>query len=261
MGRSLESKQVVKKNLDDYNLRSISTPEIFFALDRAQQQLATNYDLIRKVFSLNTIDGIGDYDVVVTDDVNVDGGDFVTGTLYQIISVGTTDFTAIGAASNNVGIVFTATGAGSGTGVAQAAFRHVRKITSWQVPFTWVGLIWKTDQQWDELLEEQPSVSIPQYIRFRNNVLSFHGAPTIDDETVILTTFLHTPILKLSGTVEPVTPSIFDNAMEHYAIHFLLPNVHPQKEFHYQKFEALADRSFGKFHSTVSKPIVPKADW
>lgn len=45
-------------------------------------------------------------------------GDFVTGTAYKILFVGTTDFTAIGASSNNVGVEFTATGQGSGTGTA-----------------------------------------------------------------------------------------------------------------------------------------------
>jgi len=42
----------------------------------------------------------------------------VAGTVYQIITVGTTDFTLYGAASNAVGTIFTATGAGLGTGVA-----------------------------------------------------------------------------------------------------------------------------------------------
>ena len=45
-------------------------------------------------------------------------GSFVTGQTYAITLVGTTDFTAIGASSNTVGIVFKATGAGSGTGAA-----------------------------------------------------------------------------------------------------------------------------------------------
>lgn len=45
-------------------------------------------------------------------------GSFVTGTQYTITTVGTTDFTLIGAASNALGVVFTATGAGSGTGKA-----------------------------------------------------------------------------------------------------------------------------------------------
>jgi hypothetical protein len=45
-------------------------------------------------------------------------GAFVAGTDYKIVSVGTTDFTLIGAAANVVGTVFTATGVGAGTGTA-----------------------------------------------------------------------------------------------------------------------------------------------
>ncbi|CAB4242172.1 hypothetical protein UFOVP83_12 [uncultured Caudovirales phage] len=43
---------------------------------------------------------------------------FAIGQDYTILSHGTTDFMAIGAANNNVGTAFTATGAGSGNGVA-----------------------------------------------------------------------------------------------------------------------------------------------
>lgn len=45
-------------------------------------------------------------------------GSFITGTKYRILFVGDTDFTAIGAAANEVGVEFTATGAGTGTGTA-----------------------------------------------------------------------------------------------------------------------------------------------
>ena len=44
--------------------------------------------------------------------------DLVEGSTYQIVTVGTTDFTAIGAASNTVGTAFVCTGAGTGTGTA-----------------------------------------------------------------------------------------------------------------------------------------------
>lgn len=50
--------------------------------------------------------------------VNVSAGSFVSGTLYTIKTVGSTDFTLIGAPSNTVGVTFTATGAGAGSGVA-----------------------------------------------------------------------------------------------------------------------------------------------
>ncbi len=49
-------------------------------------------------------------------------GAFVNGTAYVIVSIGTTDFTLIGAASNTIGMVFTATGAGAGTGTAASTF-------------------------------------------------------------------------------------------------------------------------------------------
>jgi len=50
-------------------------------------------------------------------------GSFVIGTEYIIITVGDTDFTAVGAGSTAVGVQFTATGAGTGTGVAEYSSR------------------------------------------------------------------------------------------------------------------------------------------
>jgi len=52
--------------------------------------------------------------------VQVNAGSFVVGKQYVISSAGTTNFTAIGAANNNVGTYFVATGVGSGTGTAWA---------------------------------------------------------------------------------------------------------------------------------------------
>ena len=52
---------------------------------------------------------------------SVDAGSFVIGSKYKIESVGVTDFTLVGAANNNVGTEFTATGSGTGTGTALAA--------------------------------------------------------------------------------------------------------------------------------------------
>ena len=49
----------------------------------------------------------------------VTAGGFIVGDTYLITSVGTTDFTAIGASANQTGVYFTATGVGSGTGTAQ----------------------------------------------------------------------------------------------------------------------------------------------
>jgi len=52
----------------------------------------------------------------------VSAGSFTIGKVYTITFVGTTDFTLIGASANTVGTTFTATGAGSGTGIARTPY-------------------------------------------------------------------------------------------------------------------------------------------
>jgi hypothetical protein len=54
----------------------------------------------------------------IVDGEEVSAGSFVAGLHYVISTVGTTDFTAIGASANTVGVEFHATGVGSGTGKA-----------------------------------------------------------------------------------------------------------------------------------------------
>lgn len=50
--------------------------------------------------------------------INLNAGYFTIGETYVITEIGNTDFTLIGAVENSVGIVFVATGVGSGTGTA-----------------------------------------------------------------------------------------------------------------------------------------------
>jgi len=49
---------------------------------------------------------------------SVSGGSFVIGKRYRISALGNTSFTAIGASANTVGVIFQATGVGSGSGTA-----------------------------------------------------------------------------------------------------------------------------------------------
>jgi hypothetical protein len=67
----------------------------------------------------------------------VTAGSFVPGATYTILSLGTTNFIAIGASSNTVGVEFIATGAGSGTGtaVAQVTIEFARYNT-FQIPYS-----------------------------------------------------------------------------------------------------------------------------
>src|ERR1035437_1690272 len=64
-------------------------------------------------------------------------GSFVTGTIYKITSVGTTDFTLVGASDNIVGLSFSATGPGSGTGTTTTAASGVAGTCgtlTWNIP-------------------------------------------------------------------------------------------------------------------------------
>jgi hypothetical protein len=64
----------------------------------------------------------GTYKYLVSGEDTVTAGSFTPGFSYQILSLGNTDFTAIGAGVNpQVGQVFTATNVGSGTGTASDA--------------------------------------------------------------------------------------------------------------------------------------------
>ena len=65
------------------------------------------------------VSSVNDYNSEVFP-TQVDAGSLSAGTLYTIYSTGTTDWSAVGAASNMTGVTFTATGAGSGTGTAVA---------------------------------------------------------------------------------------------------------------------------------------------
>ena len=61
---------------------------------------------------------VNQFKLVTVEGSGTAAGAFITGEIYKITSVGTTDFTAVGATSNTVGVYFVATGAGSGSGSA-----------------------------------------------------------------------------------------------------------------------------------------------
>lgn len=65
-------------------------------------------------------EGFSVNDPIIFTDFVFEAGSFVIGQTYTIVSVGTTDFTLVGATSNLVGTVFVATGVGTGTGAASS---------------------------------------------------------------------------------------------------------------------------------------------
>ena len=63
--------------------------------------------------------------------ITVVAGNFESGTSYTITYVGTTNFVAIGASSNTVGVTFTASGIGSGTGTATTSSSYTVNSTTY----------------------------------------------------------------------------------------------------------------------------------
>ena len=89
----------------------------------AQRSLSTQALAWPQRYALNpdapAVTGISDIAQLYFDDgLPLTAGSFVVGTSYTIVSVGTTDFTLIGATASTVGLQFTATGVGTGTGTA-----------------------------------------------------------------------------------------------------------------------------------------------
>ena len=96
---------------------------------------------------------------LLSDTWTINSGSFVVGREYTIVSVGTTDFTLIGATDSNVGTVFTATGVGTGTGTARGPFM----ITSLQGTATAQQL--SASKKNKKLIAVQ-SVSNPENVEF-----------------------------------------------------------------------------------------------
>lgn len=88
--------------------------QIFSGAQNASQGMAyVDNGVAEKIYILQPGNSAGSFNSDV-----VTAGSFVIGLPYEIVTVGTTNFTLIGAASNTVGVRFTATGVGTGDGTA-----------------------------------------------------------------------------------------------------------------------------------------------
>lgn len=99
----------------------------FLGVVGGQESVAsTTFPVVAITANVNGVEGAayiitqkGQTKYLVSGEDSVNAGSFTVGYSYQILSLGDTDFTAIGAGPNpTVGAVFTATGVGSGTGTA-----------------------------------------------------------------------------------------------------------------------------------------------
>jgi hypothetical protein len=96
----------------------------------AQDDIAASFNGVRGVYldpqnNWQPADATPVYKIVTAPNI-------VAGTRCTILSVGTTNFTAIGAASNTVGLTFTATGPGTGTGTVDPYLGADNGVRRWK---------------------------------------------------------------------------------------------------------------------------------
>lgn len=99
--------------------------QAFTQAQRTSQGVAYIDDGVsEKIYILQPVNSFPSFNATV-----YTAGDFVVGETYEIVTAGSTSFTAIGAADNNVGTRFVATGTGSGTGTAAGV--ELRRIVEY----------------------------------------------------------------------------------------------------------------------------------
>lgn len=110
----------------NYSIKIDNIYQLKVSLNRQVQTVGVDYTIT----GLNTVTFINTPGLVNATAI-------VPGTEYTILSVGTTDFVAIGASTNAVGVTFTATGTGTGTGtVLEETLIEFARYNSYQIPDT-----------------------------------------------------------------------------------------------------------------------------
>ena len=158
MGRPLKIKKSTTKDIGFNNFGNVEVPvvpagmtssEFLGVVGGANTNIATGtYPVVQITANVNGQQGAahiitqkGQSKYLVSGENSVNAGSFTAGFSYQILSLGNTNWTAIGAGINpQVGQVFTATGAGAGSGTASDAGQCVlvanATITSGQMNMT-----------------------------------------------------------------------------------------------------------------------------
>lgn len=139
MGRPLKIKKTTTKDIGFNNFGNVEVPVVPIGMTSAEflgvvgggnVGIATAaYPVVAITANVNGQQGSahiitqkGAHKYLVSGENSVSAGSFTPGFSYQILSLGNTNWTAIGAGINpQVGQVFTATGAGAGTGTASDA--------------------------------------------------------------------------------------------------------------------------------------------
>ena len=161
------------------------------------------------VISVSSTDSVGDY-VVCADTTSLvvgqniifkapifDAGTFSIATSYQITYVGNTDFTALGAAANEVGVIFTASGAGTPGETGTALLANVGGIdTTGQVYF-----VRAIDSGTEFTIEDQYGALITLTNATDNIVGFMGGVPAVRVTTGISHNLTENALVRIDGVI------------------------------------------------------------
>lgn len=99
-----------------YQIKTVGTTD-FTLIGSANNTVGTIFTATGVGIGTGTVTG-GITDFTKVGATKVTAGNFIAGEKYIIFTIGSTNFTSIGASGNTVGLIFTATGVGTGTGEA-----------------------------------------------------------------------------------------------------------------------------------------------
>jgi hypothetical protein len=99
-----------------YQIKTVGSTD-FTDIGSANNTVGTIFTATGVGIGTGTVTG-GITDFTKIGATKVTAGDFIAGEKYIILTLGSTNFTLIGASGNTVGLIFTATGVGTGTGEA-----------------------------------------------------------------------------------------------------------------------------------------------
>ena len=125
----------------------------------------------------------------------VTAGSFEIGRTYTITAVGSTNFVAIGASANTIGVTFTATGAGSGTGTATSAFSKVASGT-YEQPVSIVSSVKDFS-----IINSVGSLHTSQSFIFGNTLIMSDDGPTSSCGLIVPSQFVVQRVFSAGSTV------------------------------------------------------------
>ena len=132
--------EVTPINSENAALSGLGDPKVFFNIvleddgnSNALAAVQAQYNGLKVVRSSYDA-GESTYTVIADAPATLTAGNFVVGQEYEIVTVGDTNYTLIGASANTVGVKFVATGVGVGTGTAiEVLVSDFVKTKNWKV--------------------------------------------------------------------------------------------------------------------------------